>query len=438
MATEVQQLELGAEVAEYFTRRPGVEFVGFAGLGRHGGALILDEKEDGRLLRKLVIKYSLGTLSSDERSNADDDLRNEYRCLQMLAGAEHIVQLVPFADCSLHLPGISDGEDTYYDALESMADIQLAQDREGETSARGATLTKQPLSVRKCPTFALEYLPYGTLLQFVRRLEPHAQLIPNRVMWRIWLCMVRQCVAMAFPPQQSQGNHRAGRERFIPNTEFFTLTQNSSHMANFVFASESMLFPDSDHDPHMPPVKYVNPGDVFPFPSQLLGYQLCSLVTKLIDFGRGHVEDPAEFEADGLPNAYECGARLNLWGAARVMGQVACPLADDDELENDHPRAYHYLEDGVERMVITDAPPAVRLSGEMDLALRDTIARCMAVDLVDIPPLEEVLAEAEEQVETRGPGDNPYLEDVMNVDETDRYIRLFLHRFIYNVPERRR
>lgn len=40
-------------------------------------------------------------------------------------------------------------------------------------------------------------------------------------------------------------------------------------------------------------------------------------------------------------------------------------------------------------------------------------------------------------VENRGPDDNPYLEDQMNVEESDKYIRLFLHRFIYNVPDRR-
>ncbi|KAI8948449.1 hypothetical protein F4801DRAFT_591854 [Xylaria longipes] len=403
MATQEEQRQLGRDAAEYFTRRPGVEFVGFAGLGRHGGALLLEEKDDNkRLIRKLVIKYSLGALTSDPHSNADDDLRNEYRWLEMLRGAEHIVQLVPFADCSLNLPGISNGEDTIEESLAKMSVKEEAQKNEGETSDTGATLTKEPLTVRKCPTFALEYLPNGTFIQFINRLVPHSQLVPNRVMWRIWLCLVRQCVAMAFPPRQSPENHRPERERFIPNTEFFALTQNSSHMANFVFDEQSYLFPDRDHDPG------------------------------LIDFGRGKVEDPKDSEKHELLNPYECGARINLWGAAMVMGELACPLTDDEELEIGEPHAYHYFKDNREHVVMTEAPEAITRSIEMDLALRDTIARCMAAGLKNLPPLQEVLDEAEDKVANRGPDDDPYLEEQMALAESDRYIRLFLQRFIFN------
>ncbi|KAI0185731.1 hypothetical protein EV127DRAFT_194547 [Xylaria flabelliformis] len=204
MASDEQLRQLGREVSRYFTRRPGVEFAGFAGIGRHGGAFILEEKNAaGQLLRKLVIKYSLGELATDEESNADDDLRNEYEWLEMLRGAEHIVRLVPFADCSLDLPGISNGEDTFEDSV------------------------AQNPTVRRCPTFALEHIPNGTLFKFTERLQHEEQLIPNRMMWRIWLCMVRQCVAMAFPPQQTAANYRPERERIIPNRRFYTLTQNS-------------------------------------------------------------------------------------------------------------------------------------------------------------------------------------------------------------------
>ncbi|KAI1745095.1 hypothetical protein F4680DRAFT_467300 [Xylaria scruposa] len=210
MATKEQQLELGCEVSEYFTHRPGVQFVGFAGLGRHGGAILLDEKDpDGKLLRKLVIKYSLGELAGDQHSNADDDLRNEYRWLEILRGAEHIVRLVPFADCSLNLPGISNGEDTFEDSatpagseyhytragilargwaalqklLAKMSITQEVQENEGEA--------EELLTFRRCPTFALEHIPHGTLWNFIGRLQRHEQLIPNRMLWRIWLCSKR-------------------------------------------------------------------------------------------------------------------------------------------------------------------------------------------------------------------------------------------------------
>ncbi|KAI0474473.1 hypothetical protein F4859DRAFT_522095 [Xylaria cf. heliscus] len=407
MATQ-EQIQLGREVAEYFTRRPGTEFVGFAGIGRHGGALVLKERDaNGQFLRMVVIKYSLGALTSDQNSNADDDLRNEYRWLEMLRGAEHIVQLVPFADCSLNLPGISNGEDTFEESLAKLSVIEEDQKNEGDTSPRGAKLTKESLRARKCPTFALEYLPNGTLSGLIDRIAPRSQLIPNRMMWRIWLCMVRQCIAMAFPPLYPPENGKLERERFLPDVEFFTLTQNSAHLANYVFGEESPLSPDSDHDPGVP-------------------------LVKLIDFGRGRVENPKDYIDDGLPNFFECGARANLWSAACVMGQLACPLAPDEQFDSDHPVAYNYMKDNIEHTVMTDAAQVVRESAEMDVALRDTIARCMSSEMKDSPSLQEVLAEAEDKVANRGPDDNPDLEGRMGLQESDEYIRQFLQAFVYN------
>ncbi|KAI0201978.1 hypothetical protein F4808DRAFT_423095 [Astrocystis sublimbata] len=80
-AEEERQRRLGQELADYFARRPGIKFVGFAGLGRHGGALLMDENE-------------------------------------------------------------------------------------GEAGVEGAQLARLSSRVRKCPTFALEFLPNGVHLTF--------------------------------------------------------------------------------------------------------------------------------------------------------------------------------------------------------------------------------------------------------------------------------
>ncbi|KAI1745096.1 hypothetical protein F4680DRAFT_443578 [Xylaria scruposa] len=137
-----------------------------------------------------------------------------------------------------------------------------------------------------------------------------------------------------------------------------------------------------------------------------------------------------------LPDLFACGSLVNLYNAAGAMGTIACPLAGDDELESDESVAYNYFKDNTEHTVMTDAPPAVRQSVEMDIALRDTIARCMATAFVDGPSLQEVLAEAEDKVANRGPDDDPDLEEKMGVDESDRYIRQFVERFIYNASNR--
>jgi len=188
MATEEEQRKLGLEVVGYFASNPRLKFDKFAGLGRHGGALLMEEKGmDGAPGRKLVIKYSLGSLATDQQRDADDDLRNEYRWLKMLRGCEHIVQLIDMADCSLLLPGISNGENTFEESKRRMQGIQQNQQREGE-AVDGKTITKEPPIVRRCPTFALEFIEYGVITGFVDRLYYEQRMVPMRLQWSIWLC----------------------------------------------------------------------------------------------------------------------------------------------------------------------------------------------------------------------------------------------------------
>lgn len=90
------------EVARYFTRSERLQYIAPAGLGRHGGCLLLRElDDDGAVARRLVVKYSLN-------EKEDDDLRNEYRWLQRMRGAEHIGQLIELAEASLELRSLED------------------------------------------------------------------------------------------------------------------------------------------------------------------------------------------------------------------------------------------------------------------------------------------------------------------------------------------
>ncbi|RYC65594.1 hypothetical protein CHU98_g647 [Xylaria longipes] len=250
---------LGEEVAGYFTCNPKFKFVGHAGLGRHGGALILSEEASAEQnARKIVVKYSYGCLAPDKQSDADEDLRNEYQWLKRLRGAEHIAQLIDMADCSLQLPGISNGENTYEESVQKQKD-EVAAAGDGSQSIPAAP-------VRRCPTFALEYLTYGTVYNLKRRLFKSGQIyIPSRLLWRIWLCLVRQCVGMAFPPDIPDDQYvgQVIRE-VIQDRPYAFITQNSAHTNNFMLNAAEL--PGDEHEPNLP-------------------------VVKLIDFGRGKTED---------------------------------------------------------------------------------------------------------------------------------------------------
>ncbi|KAK8875200.1 kinase-like protein [Apiospora arundinis] len=63
----------------------------------------------------------------------------------------------------------------------------------------------------------LEYLEHGTLLRFVDMcIELQLYQIPNRLAWRFFLCLIRACVGMAYPPSFRMAG--ASWEVVQPNT----------------------------------------------------------------------------------------------------------------------------------------------------------------------------------------------------------------------------
>ncbi|RYP45932.1 hypothetical protein DL768_007800 [Monosporascus sp. mg162] len=185
MAARRKELEdqenarLADEVASYFRSNPRLRYIEPAGIGRHGGVLLLRENDDGgRMKRRLVIKYSLNP-------KEDDALRNEHRWLKRLRGAEHIGQLVELADASLELVSLKN-------APRSQVDGQTAPDHAGAGEA-GTAAGNQSADGKdngRRPTLALEYVEHGTVFQWVRKLYGmgYSAGIPNRILWSLLLC----------------------------------------------------------------------------------------------------------------------------------------------------------------------------------------------------------------------------------------------------------
>ncbi|KAJ8126320.1 hypothetical protein O1611_g7318 [Lasiodiplodia mahajangana] len=381
------------EVANYFTINPNVKFNGHAGLGRHGGALIMSEAASAtQKARKFVIKYSFGSMAPDAKANADDDLRNEYRWLKMLRGAEHIVQLIDFADCTLNLPGVSDGKDTYE------ASVQKRKDEAAVSGSGGSQPTKEG-QVRRCPTFALEYLEFGTLVKFATILYRSGQKwVPSRLLWRIWLCMVRQCIAMAFPPDIPDHQYHGQIIREVmENKPLQDLTQNSAHGHNFMFAEPPL--PGDEHEPNVP-------------------------VLKLIDFGRGKLATGPIPQRLMPNNTQGFASRKNLVAAAKAGPLL--PIILDYKSRN-----------GATRTVQTIAPQIFIDNNTIDPDLRDLIVRINAWPWETRPSLMDVLRDTELGV-AKGP-DYPGLRTPdavsLGIQETDADIRDFIQRFIYDAVD---
>ncbi|KAI1328420.1 hypothetical protein F5Y16DRAFT_398353 [Xylariaceae sp. FL0255] len=416
MTSRDRARRIGAEVADFFERRPENRILGFAGIGRHGGALIVQQRnEQGQETRKVVVKYSLGEDAGDPDSNADEDLRNEYYWLQKLRGAEHIVQLVDMED-GVYLPGTSDGEATYDESVQ----LQLQRNRDqvcviGPNTA--ASVTGSPASVsslssssgsssssdlpRRCPTFALEYLPGGTIGRLMERCwAAQVRYVPNRLLWRIWLCAVRQVIAMLLPPFPD-GNHNGDtvREEIVRGREVLRLCQNSPHYLNWMFGDPAVL-PGNEHIQGVP-------------------------IVKLIDFGRGALEETGSR-----------AARLNIRGAARVLTPLMCISCSDQDVfaPNTNSAVLNYTDDtGTRRRYRTSAPAAFLTNENIDIDLRIMIARIRAHDPDAYPTLREVLEETEAAIRNKGALYQNWAR-MQGRNESDQDIRLFIQRFILDPP----
>ncbi|KAI0101861.1 hypothetical protein GGR51DRAFT_574478 [Nemania sp. FL0031] len=381
--------QLGRAVAAQFvSNHPNFTTLQFAGLGRHGGAIIFQEQESPKQrARKMVIKYSFGALTLDKYSDADEDLRNEYVCLLMLRGTEHIVQLIPLADQVIRIPGTSDGS--------------------GSNPNPGE---------RRCPIFAVEFLQWGTLHTFRQRLlEGGVQRLPSRLLWRIWLCMVRQCVAMAFPPNHPEDEWNIPIKRdVIRLMPYSTLTQNSGHHHNFMF-NDAIDPQDPEHEPGLPTLK-------------------------LIDFGRGAVMDEARC-IESVPQAPdEVGSRINLHSAANAFIDMCCLTAGEDELRyTRQPYRYYWRVSGRVNSLETKAPLVFSRNQHLDPDLRTMIMKIVRGRYRQITPLREVLNDTVRAVLDRGP-DDPRLRPEAWWDwdprsETNEAIREIMQRYIYDPPE---
>jgi hypothetical protein len=118
------------------------------------------------------------------------------------------------------------------------------------------------------------------------------------------------------------------------------------------------------------------------------------------------------------------------------MRNVCLVLLPPDDLKRTRdPNVYLYTKpNGEINGVATEAPEALLKFEYIDRALRDTLVRCMAYDYGDIPPLEEVLAEAEHYVAHRGPDHDPALMARMGVSEKHEDVLDFVMEFIHQPP----
>ncbi|KAK7980431.1 hypothetical protein PG989_012888 [Apiospora arundinis] len=162
------------------------EWRGLVGAGAYGAVVRVREyfREPNRPSRDFVIKQAK-TLQQEE------DIRREMKRLERVAGGLHIVQ-----------PIVLEHQNPFFDF------DYLEAPRLHPTRRQQVREEYERLGYLLGPTLVMQPIENGTLYEFYRKAIDHeVPVLPNRLLWRFFLCLVRSCIAMAYPqPFQTPQN----------------------------------------------------------------------------------------------------------------------------------------------------------------------------------------------------------------------------------------
>ncbi|KAI5927374.1 kinase-like domain-containing protein [Camillea tinctor] len=172
---------------------PGVNMrynkcIGWGGQGLVSAFDVLGPR--GQLVKKVVVKAHFPNMSPGRTEL-------ERNMMRSLAKSEHIVQLL-YASRS--------GLDPDRNANDVGGNNEDDEDEDYSDS--------RPLSV-----MVMDLLEHGDLAEFIIKVSDHQERVPNTVLWRFLLCLVRMCIAMAYPPARrpENGNVPGPIRETVPN-----------------------------------------------------------------------------------------------------------------------------------------------------------------------------------------------------------------------------
>ncbi|KAK8085133.1 hypothetical protein PG997_006404 [Apiospora hydei] len=410
------------KIRDHFNaRQPRFAYEGVAGRGVFGTTYRVRETLPGTgatgagkpLTRRLAVKRAA------ERE--EEALRNEIRWLKKLKGSEHIVRLVASKD---------DDEEEEEKEEEQGPIARLAQELSSllvsNDNNRGNDKVKDSLAGLEGLVLVIEYLANGDLAQMHSRTIKYDLVVPNRVLWSILLCLVRACIAMAYPRNANENAEEPCRLEEIPGdgTPPSNLEHGDLHMGNIMM------------------------GD-FASPSSGAGAHGLMPVLKLIDFGMAKENKDAVqenlFSISRVSLPPSPFSHEPLSPQQTILTQI--PGNDQPHRAQSSPYRYRHADHRVQRLPhMGDRDPAAAAAAAdresfplpvgykyatLDQELRDLIARCLAQDPSRRPSLAEMLYEVQAAAVDRSAataGD----EDVV---ETDDAVHAFLQKALYDADD---
>ncbi|KAI6086920.1 hypothetical protein F4821DRAFT_259426 [Hypoxylon rubiginosum] len=145
-------------------------------------------------------------------------VRKSAHCIQLITPQERFISQLSNDDSSVD--GESSGDEIApndrVDNANRKKEPPTAREIRARRRARGERRKEIDDMMKNMPPrrdlLVLEYMPNGDLFALIQRLAKHRRehgallggIIPNRVLWSFWLCLIRACIAMEYPPRKFQ------------------------------------------------------------------------------------------------------------------------------------------------------------------------------------------------------------------------------------------
>ncbi|KAI2464720.1 hypothetical protein F4781DRAFT_411942 [Annulohypoxylon bovei var. microspora] len=337
---KAEQVEEVKRIKSLFKNETRFKFEKIIGAGARGFALemrVIDQSGPS-LIKKQMARFVMKRATSKVH---EQTVKREIEILQRLRGAQNIQQLY-------RLP-----------------------DDEGDLKA----------TYLQGPTLFTEWIPNGIIRELLEGRDDWSHPLPNRMLWRFFLCFCNMLVAMAWPPEGKEDAPSAKRE--LPPQDpsgdrpsKSTLRHNDLNIENVMFGD----FNSITHE-HVP-------------------------MLKLIDFGQAS-ESSDSFtytpEQAVKENMFRiAGVMLNLVGGAIDMtnaGMMNMDVTVKGEKKTIRSRARDL--DGLNPKWKAPGRLINRHTGWMnnlDTDLRDLLVRCLAANATMRPDLEELFEDVQRNV----------------------------------------
>ncbi|KAI1328703.1 kinase-like domain-containing protein [Xylariaceae sp. FL0255] len=321
-------------------------------------------------------------------------LQDEIYWTKIFKNSEHLMQL---RDIPLHPSTI----DLYEKLL--TRDISVWQNNENHPQ----------------PVMVMEVMRHGALAQLIHRVstartyynprtsrneDKLVEFIPNRILWRLLLCMVRSCLGMAFPeptnvPQQPSGSAMGiipkpplYREEFRSDIPPRPIVHFDLDVQNVFLGEIDISGVDQEHN-------------VFPI-SKIADYGLMvywqdswTLVQKDMysSGGKAPYKAPEHLSRGRLNEAGIYGPQTNVWGVGLTLFSCITLTFDFDNAPG---ASKGRTLSGSGRYITTyghallgspASGPLPASYADVDLELRETVARCLHSNHLERPKLDELL-----------------------------------------------